>query len=73
MGDTTARPSHVLEAIDAVQEIGLPVKINAVIKKGVNEREISSMVKRLVHETFLFDLLSIWMLDQRTIGIWTML
>lgn len=45
MGDTTARPSHVLEAIDAVQEIGLPVKINAVIKKGVNEREISSMVK----------------------------
>ena len=45
MGDTNATPSAVLEAIDAVQRLGLPIKVNTVVKKGVNEDQILPMVK----------------------------
>lgn len=45
MGDTEASPSHVLRAIDAVQAIGLPVKVNAVVKKGENEHQLLSMAE----------------------------
>ena len=45
MGDTKAHPSIVLDAIDAAQNIGLPVKINTVVKKGVNDHHVVSMVE----------------------------
>ena len=44
MGDTNAHPSVVLEAIELAQEVGLPVKVNAVIKKNVNESQVVPMV-----------------------------
>ncbi len=44
MGDTEASPSVVLDAIDAAQNIGLPIKINAVIKKDVNDSQIVDLV-----------------------------
>ena len=44
MGDTDAKPSIVLEAIDAVEKIGLPIKINTVVKKDVNDNQIIAMV-----------------------------
>jgi len=44
MGDTNAHPSVVLEAIEFAQDIGLPVKVNAVIKKNVNESQVVPMV-----------------------------
>lgn len=44
MGDTKAHPSVVLEAIEFAQDIGLPVKVNAVIKKNVNESQVVPMV-----------------------------
>jgi cyclic pyranopterin phosphate synthase len=45
MGDTNAQPSLVLEAIESAQNIGLPVKVNAVIKKDVNDSQVVPMVK----------------------------
>ena len=45
MGDTNANPQMVLEGIDAALSIGLPVKVNAVIKKDVNEDQIVPMVR----------------------------
>ena len=45
MGDTNAHPSVVLEAIESAQDIGLPVKVNAVIKKDVNESQVVPMVQ----------------------------
>ena len=45
MGDTNANPQMVLEGIDAALTIGLPVKVNAVIKKDVNEDQIVPMVR----------------------------
>ncbi|CAI8270604.1 MAG: GTP 3',8-cyclase [Euryarchaeota archaeon UBA443] len=44
MGDTDASPSIVLEAIDAVEKIGLPIKVNTVVKKDVNDNQILAMV-----------------------------
>ena len=44
MGDTDATPSIVLDAIDEAQNNGLPVKINAVIKKDVNEGQVLDLV-----------------------------
>ncbi|MEC7253838.1 MAG: GTP 3',8-cyclase MoaA [Candidatus Thermoplasmatota archaeon] len=45
MGDTNANPQMVLEGIDAALSIGLPVKVNTVIKKDVNENQIVPMVR----------------------------
>ena len=45
MGDTNAHPKKVLEGIDAALSIGLPVKVNTVIKKDVNENQIVPMVR----------------------------
>ncbi len=45
MGDTNANPQMVLEGIDVALSIGLPVKVNAVIKKDVNEDQIVPMVR----------------------------
>ena len=49
MGDTNANPQMVLEGIDAALSIGLPVKVNAVIKKDVNEDQIVPMVRAFGH------------------------
>ena len=45
MGDTEATPTVVLEAIDEAQRIGLPLKINSVIKKNVNENQLIDLVR----------------------------
>lgn len=45
MGDTEATPTIVLEAIDEAQRIGLPLKINSVIKKDVNENQLIDLVR----------------------------
>ena len=45
MGDTEATPANVLKAIDEAQSIGLPLKINSVIKKDVNENQVVNLVR----------------------------
>ena len=45
MGDTEATPAIVLKAIDEAQSIGLPLKVNSVIKKDVNENQIIDLVR----------------------------
>ncbi|MDY7579227.1 GTP 3',8-cyclase MoaA [Herbaspirillum sp. RTI4] len=46
MNDVDFPVSQVLEGIDAAQAVGLgPVKINMVVKKGVNEQEILPMAR----------------------------
>ena len=45
MNGVGAKPEKVLEGIDAALAVGLGVKINAVVKKGVNEQEVYSLVE----------------------------
>lgn len=45
MGDTEATPAIVLKAIDQAHDIGLPLKINSVIKKDVNENQLINLVR----------------------------
>jgi len=44
MNGVGAKPDKVIEGIDAALEVGLGVKVNAVIKKGVNEQEVVPLV-----------------------------
>lgn len=39
-------PKRVLEAIDLAAEAGLPVKINTVVQRGVNDHEITALADR---------------------------
>lgn len=43
--DSKNSPEDVFNGIDAAQKIGLPVKVNCVIKKGVNESQIVPLTK----------------------------
>ncbi len=43
--DSNNTPKQIFEGIDLAQEIGLPVKVNCVVKKGVNESQIVPMTK----------------------------
>ena len=45
MGDTDASPLVVLKAIDEAQKLGLPVKINTVVKKDVNDDQIIELIR----------------------------
>jgi cyclic pyranopterin phosphate synthase len=45
MNDMDFPVSDVLEGIDAAHAVGFPVKINMVVKKGVNENAILPMVR----------------------------
>ena len=45
MNGVGAKPEKVLEGIDTALSVGLGVKINAVVKKGVNEQEAFPLVK----------------------------
>jgi len=47
MGDTTLSPTAVLDGIQAAQAAGLsPIKVNAVIRRGVNEHAILDLASR---------------------------
>lgn len=43
MGDTKESPSKVLDGIDSALAAGLNVKVNAVIRKGVNEHSVKQI------------------------------
>ncbi|WP_147802237.1 GTP 3',8-cyclase MoaA [Alkalicoccus halolimnae] len=45
----TMRVSHVLKGIEAAQEAGLSVKINTVIKKGMNDADIVPLAEHFRH------------------------
>jgi len=50
MSDTRAPVASVLEGIAAAQAVGLaPVKVNCVVKRGVNENEILPLVRHFRH------------------------
>ena len=44
--DVKFPPSKVIEAIEAAQAQGLPVKVNTVVKRGMNEGEIIPILER---------------------------
>jgi cyclic pyranopterin phosphate synthase len=45
MNDVDFPVERVLEGIEAARAVGLPVKINSVVKRGVNEQEIVPMAR----------------------------
>jgi cyclic pyranopterin phosphate synthase len=45
MNDVDFPVSRVLEGIDAATEVGLPVKVNAVVKRGVNDAGVVDMAR----------------------------
>ena len=46
MNDADFPVERVLEGIEAAAEVGLPVKVNAVVKRGVNDAGIVDMARR---------------------------
>jgi cyclic pyranopterin phosphate synthase len=46
MNDVDFPVARVLGAIDAVSDAGLPVKVNVVVKRGVNEESVLDMARR---------------------------
>lgn len=50
MSDSTFSPQDVLEGIDAAAQAGLaPVKVNMVVRRGINDGQILSMAQRFRH------------------------
>src|SRR5438477_5406748 len=45
MNDVDFPVDRVLDGIEAAHAVGLPVKVNSVVKRGVNEREIVSLAR----------------------------
>jgi len=45
MNGVGASPKSVIEGIDAALDVGMGVKVNAVVKRGVNESEVISLVE----------------------------
>ena len=44
MADSDVSPAQVLAGIDAALEVGMKVKVNVVVKRGVNEHSVEDMV-----------------------------
>src|SRR5690606_41267843 len=50
LSDSTFTPDDVLRGIDAAAEAGLaPVKVNMVVRRGLNDDQILPMARRLRH------------------------
>lgn len=45
INDGGISPAHILKGIQKAQEVGLEVKVNMVVKKGMNDQEIIPMAK----------------------------
>src|SRR5262245_26835638 len=45
MNDVDFPVSRVLEGIEAAQAVGMPVKVNCVVKRGVNENQIVKLAR----------------------------
>ena len=45
MNDVDFPVSHVLEGIDAAQAVGMPVKVNCVVKRGINEQQVVQLAR----------------------------
>lgn len=50
IGDVPLRPQQILAAIDAAEEAGLtPVKVNMVVRKGINDGSVIAMAEHFRH------------------------
>ena len=47
MGDTTSTPDAIIESIDKTLALGIPVKVNTVIQKGVNEHQVIPLISKM--------------------------
>ena len=47
MGDTTSTPDNIIESIDKTLALGIPVKVNTVVQKGVNEHQIIPLISKI--------------------------
>ena len=47
MGDTTSTPDEIIESIDKTLALGIPVKVNTVIQKGVNEHQVIPLISKM--------------------------
>ena len=47
MGDTTSTPENIIESIDKTLALGIPVKVNTVVQKGVNEHQIIPLISKI--------------------------
>ena len=70
MNDVKFPVRKVLEGIEEAHKIGLgPIKVNMVVKKGVNESEILPMVNYFHKLPLFLDLLNSWMWGLQMVGI----
>ncbi len=71
MNDVDFPVQRVLEGIDAAAAAGLPVKVNAVIKRGLNEGSILELARHFKGTPTSFASSSTWTWATRTAGGWT--
>ncbi len=71
MNDVAFPVQRVLDGIEAARAAGLPVKVNCVVKRGVNEDQIVPLARyfREIPVT-RFDSSSTWTWARRTAGAW---
>lgn len=47
MGDTKSTPDTIIESIDKTLALDIPVKVNTVVQKGVNENQIIPLIQEM--------------------------
>ena len=47
MGDTNSTPEAIIESIDKTLALGIPVKVNTVVQKGVNEHQVVPLILQM--------------------------
>ena len=62
----------VIKGIMAAKEAGLGVKVNMVVKKGLNDHEIIPMAEFCKNTNCSSDILNTWMSVPPTVGKWMM-
>ena len=47
MGDTTSTPDSILASIDKTLGLGIPVKVNTVVQKGINDQQLIPLISQM--------------------------
>jgi cyclic pyranopterin phosphate synthase len=47
MGDTSSTPDSILSSIDKTLELGIPVKVNTVVQKGINDHQLIPLITQM--------------------------
>ena len=47
MGDTASTPDSIIDSIDKTLALGIPVKVNTVVQKGINDHQLIPLISQM--------------------------